>query len=528
MTAIICLRGSDDDRLRIKRAAQRPGELIVVAPPEVRMALGPRGMNARWTDGARELAAPTPRLRGAVAAAQVVKELHQESRLDEVRYAALEGDGWAVGLFSRQSGDLAGVRLVAELPEDATPLLRPLALGDDHEVAVEKGAALAALRDADQVEGADGVRTGLVDAKIQMGSPRPPLREHRATVSAVVTHFNLERYLPGCLDTLRTQTVPVEIVLVDDGSDAPGLAVLDEQARRDPGMHVIRQGNQGLARARNAGVAACSGELVLIVDADNLMRPRMVEVLTEALLRRSEADVAVPAFRAFEDGTDRTLFHYCPVELDAPPLFIANIGGDACALHRKEALLATGGFRRQQTAQGGLEDWELWLTYVSAGRRSAAVPEVLFDYRVRPNSLLRSRSWEEELHGYFALAAAHPALLAKVSREVTLLATARLKQLLNGAAHDGHARAAKEYEPLRQQAAECAAALQKAQELEFQLTNAEAATTAARAELKELREGLDELRSSSAVRAAELLRVISPNLHRALGKVLRTVLRSAR
>lgn len=521
--------------MRLEKAAALSGELIVVAPTRLREALGPAAAKARWAaaDPSDGIAAPTAGLRDAVAAAHVVLELHRQSPLTAVRYGAVNADGWAIGLFSRQSADLDGVELVVEIPPDVTPLTRPLALGDDHSVAVERGAARAALRDADVVEGDEGGRAALVSAGFHLGSPRGVAPPVKPMASAVVSHYNLERYLPACLESLRRQTLPVEVVLVDDGSSPAGLAVVEEEARRDPRLKVVRQTNQGLWAARNAGIAACSGELVLIVDADNLMRPRMVEVLSEALLRRPEADAAVPAFRAFADEDGRTLFHYCPVEADAAPLFIANVAGDACALHRRSALLAVGGFREAGTTQGALEDWDLWLRYIAAGRATAVVPQVLFDYRVREESLLRRRSRMEQLHGYFEVASAHPAVLAKVSHEVSLLAAARLRELLDGASHDGQIAAAQQFEVVRRQAAEHLAAVEAG--FRHELTTANAAAAAAREELSatvktlnDLRAELAELRSSSAVRAAELLRAVSPDLHRGVGRVLRALLRVGR
>jgi GT2 family glycosyltransferase len=520
VTAIICLHGSLEDRLRLERAVARGGDLVVVAPPAVREPLGAIAANAVWTadEGQVEIAAPTASLSRAVAAAYVVRDLHRRNPINEIRYAALNGDGWAIALFSRQGPDLDAVRLVAELPGDATPLTQPVGLGDDVSVAVEKHATRAALRDADVVEGDDSVRAALGSAGFRLGSPRSAASRERPSVSAVVTHFNLERFLPACLESLRNQTVPVDIVLVDDGSSPAAMAVVEEEGRRDAHLEIIQQGNEGVVAARNAGIAASSGELVLIVDADNVIRPRMVEVLTEALLRRPEADAAVSAFRGFADDDGRTLFHYCPIELEPAPLFIANVAGDACALHRREALLAVGGFH----AQGSVEDWDLWLRYLAAGRATAVVPEVLFEYRVRQDSRLRRPSRIEELYTYLAIAASHPAVLARVSREVCFLGASRLQQLLDGANHDGRAQASQEFEVVRKQAAEHAASL------EARALEAEQRLGAEQVSREELKAALEELRSSSAVRAAERLRALSPDLHQRAGKLLRALLRTGR
>lgn len=583
-TALLCLSDSAADRERLLRASARAPELILVAPPEVRERLGAVAQHARWASAKalEDLAGPTPQLSLAVAAARAIREIHRQSPLGEVRFAAADGGGWALGLLSRQGTEFDGIELVAELPDRAEFFLRPISLGDDHLAAVERAARRIALRDADQIEGSETVKSALEAAGLKLGSPRRSRRASNPTVSAVVSHYNLGAYLPDCLASLRSQTMPVEIVLVDDGSSPEHLAVVTGEAARDPAMKVIVQRNAGLVAARNAGLAAASGELVLIVDADNLMRPNLVEVLAEALARRQEASAAAPAFRAFEDGSNRTLFHYCPTELELPALFIANICGDACALHRREALLRIGGFHQSRGRTGGLEDWKLWLDYVAAGLLTAAVPEVLFDYRVRPDSMLRKRSKLEEIHGHFTIAAEHSPLLGPVADEVGLLAAARLQELLQGAHHDGRieesrrsdettveVRANAEQERQRsagllaaseirlailndqhreisarhaaeirtrqaveslaaEQASRIAALEERLRALSVEAAAARREQNASAAALEELQEAVAELRSSSAVRSAEMLRALSPALHGRLGRLLRLILRTER
>src|SRR5205085_3000276 len=120
--------------------------------------------------------------------------------------------------------------------------------------------------------------------------------------------------------------------------------VAEQESENDPAIRLVTGRKGGLPFARNAGVAAASGDYVLIVDADNVMRPRVAERLLEVLDARPEADFAVPAFRAFDDCSGDTLFFYGPSEIAISTLFITNTVGGACALHRRQPLLEVRGF----------------------------------------------------------------------------------------------------------------------------------------------------------------------------------------
>ena len=80
-------------------------------------------------------------------------------------------------------------------------------------------------------------------------------------ISVIVPVYNVEKYLPKCLDSLLAQTwQELEIIVVDDGSPDNSWDIMQEYARRDSRVRPIRQKNGGLSAARNAGVEAARGE----------------------------------------------------------------------------------------------------------------------------------------------------------------------------------------------------------------------------------------------------------------------------
>ena len=76
-------------------------------------------------------------------------------------------------------------------------------------------------------------------------------------ISVIVPVYNVEKYLPKCLDSLLAQTwQELEIIVVDDGSPDNSWDIMQEYARRDSRVRLIRQKNGGLSAARNAVVEA--------------------------------------------------------------------------------------------------------------------------------------------------------------------------------------------------------------------------------------------------------------------------------
>lgn len=92
-------------------------------------------------------------------------------------------------------------------------------------------------------------------------------------LSVIVPVYNVERFLPRCLDSLLRQGMQSgewEIICVDDGSTDGSPAILADYARRNPELiRVITQKNQGLGPARNTGMAVAQGEYITFVDSDD-------------------------------------------------------------------------------------------------------------------------------------------------------------------------------------------------------------------------------------------------------------------
>lgn len=130
------------------------------------------------------------------------------------------------------------------------------------------------------------------------------------TVSVIVPIYNVEQYLPQCVESIRRQTYRnIEIILVDDGSTDGSPALCDEFAKKDSRIKVIHKENGGSSDARNFGIEAATGDYLMFIDSDDYWDSdtaveECVNVSTEL-----DADVTIFGFKKYyqESGKSETI-----------------------------------------------------------------------------------------------------------------------------------------------------------------------------------------------------------------------------
>lgn len=99
-------------------------------------------------------------------------------------------------------------------------------------------------------------------------------------VSVVIDNYNYGKFLPAALDSILNQGVPAEIIVADDGSTDDSREILKEYAPK--GVKALLQKNQGQATAFNAGLAAAAGDVVCLLDSDDVFLPGKLEAVLKA------------------------------------------------------------------------------------------------------------------------------------------------------------------------------------------------------------------------------------------------------
>ena len=98
-------------------------------------------------------------------------------------------------------------------------------------------------------------------------------------ISIIIPVYNVERYLPQCIDSIIAQTFhDWELILVDDGSTDRSGAICDEYSLKDTRIRVIHKQNSGQADSRNIAIQMAEAELVGFVDSDDFIHRQTYEI----------------------------------------------------------------------------------------------------------------------------------------------------------------------------------------------------------------------------------------------------------
>lgn len=103
-------------------------------------------------------------------------------------------------------------------------------------------------------------------------------------VSVIVPCHNAEKTIEKCISSLSAQTYDnYEIIAVDDGSTDGTSALLDHISKTATKLVVLKQANQGVSEARNAGLRAAKGEYISFVDSDDYVDPCFLEEMVRTI-----------------------------------------------------------------------------------------------------------------------------------------------------------------------------------------------------------------------------------------------------
>lgn len=122
-----------------------------------------------------------------------------------------------------------------------------------------------------------------------------------ASISIITAAYNVERYLPTCLDSILSQTFQdFELILIDDGSSDNTGRICDSYSAKDSRIRVVHQSNKGVSDSWNTGLDLVNGDYVGFVDSDDLIHPRMYEIMYIAI-QKTKSDIVYCDYVKFSD-----------------------------------------------------------------------------------------------------------------------------------------------------------------------------------------------------------------------------------
>lgn len=200
-------------------------------------------------------------------------------------------------------------------------------------------------------------------------------------VSIVIACYNDPEVGVAIKSALNQTYSNKEIIVVDDGSSFKGVKKT-LKAFKSEIDNLIIQDNKGQSVARNNGIKESTGKYVLNLDSDDYFEIGFVEEAVRIL--EKDPNVKIVTCKARRFNTKGTIDIFTPKggTLDN---FIFSNAALGSSMFRKKEWIDVGGYEEGLPILG-FEDWEFYLNILKKGGYAYVIPEVLFNYQIRPNS----------------------------------------------------------------------------------------------------------------------------------------------
>ena len=237
-------------------------------------------------------------------------------------------------------------------------------------------------------------------------------------ISIIVPVYNAEKYLAQCLDSLVGQTYKnIEIILVNDASEDGSLKILSEFAEKDNRIKIIDKANEGVSKARNAGMKEAAGEYIMFADSDDWIDECTCRAAADAAMRcnadvvmwsyvtetdrRSEAKNIFPDERVFEKDEVKEKLHR---------RYIGLLGDELASPEKADSLCTVWGklYRRDIISKhktefidldeiGTYEDGMFNLEVFNYVEKAVYLPQHFYHYR-RSNASSQTSKFRPDLN----------------------------------------------------------------------------------------------------------------------------------
>jgi len=215
-------------------------------------------------------------------------------------------------------------------------------------------------------------------------------------VSVVIPAYNVEKYIDGCLTSIQQQTFNNwQAIIIEDGSSDNTAEVIQAVIQHDNRFRLIRQRNQGVSSARNAGLLAATGTYLAFLDGDDMWKPTFLAELVSAI-EAADADLAYCGYTHLYPGGLRRKFSY-PYASGHILLDVINgktqvhIG----AMLVKKDLIDQLGLLFTEGCLVGQDQEFVWKLIPHA--KVQAVPRELLIYRIHSGSAITAQ-WQCQRH----------------------------------------------------------------------------------------------------------------------------------
>lgn len=209
------------------------------------------------------------------------------------------------------------------------------------------------------------------------------------SVSLLVPVYNVEKYLPECIDSALAQTLKdIEIICIDDGSTDTSATILDEYGSKDPRIQVIHKPNSGYGASMNRGLDAATGEFIAILESDDIMLPQALETLHN-LATSFDVDAVKGNFNFYWSKPDKRTEPFDLVRR-ADCGHVVDVIDDPYIFHQKPSIwsglykrsfLAEHNIRFLETPGASYQDTSFAFKAYAAAKKIAFTQDAIINYR---------------------------------------------------------------------------------------------------------------------------------------------------
>lgn len=131
---------------------------------------------------------------------------------------------------------------------------------------------------------------------------------HSIDLSVIIPVYNVEKYLPHCLESVLIQADNnIEVIAINDGSTDKSPEILNRYATQYPILRIINQPNQGVSAARQKGITVAHGKYILFLDADDFLEASSLNILYKKAIE-TDADMVLMDYYTYNPDNQKKIY----------------------------------------------------------------------------------------------------------------------------------------------------------------------------------------------------------------------------
>ena len=220
---------------------------------------------------------------------------------------------------------------------------------------------------------------------------------HSIDLSVIIPVYNVEKYLPHCLESVLIQADNnIEVIAINDGSIDKSPEILDQYATQYPSLKIINQPNQGVSAARQKGITVAHGKYILFLDADDFLEASSLNILYKKAIE-ADADMVLMDYYTYNpDDQKKTYIQQTSINQNnqaslLKQMFCAERAWAVWSYIAKKELHETIKYNLVSDLSIG-EDAVYTTQIVLAAHKITSINKPLINYVSRPDSVTQQKN----------------------------------------------------------------------------------------------------------------------------------------